>query len=292
MLLLGAAVLHAFANSLIKMGRDKLAFTWWMLSVSSVMGLPLLLLVRAREPIGWVYVLASGVLEAVYFTTLGIAYSHGDLSQVYPIARGSAPLFVALWAVLFLGERPSQEGLLGIFSIVAGLYLINLPSLADWKRPLLGLNTPAARWALLTGLLISIYSAVDKVGVSYFDPFTYLYLILLVGWAILSPQWLRAERRAALVREVQAAPNSPGWRRYRRALGIVACALLGVVAYALVLTALALGEKISYVSPVREVSVVVGAWIGVQFMGEQGGLPRIVASALVALGILLIARGG
>jgi uncharacterized membrane protein len=109
---------------------------------------------------------------------------------------------------------------------------------------------------------------------------------------VLSPQWLRADRRAALIDEVRTEPNSSVWRRYSRALRILACALLGVVAYALVLTALALGEKISYVSPVREVSVVVGAWIGVRFMDEAGGALRVIASTLVASGIVLIALGG
>jgi uncharacterized membrane protein len=144
---------------------------------------------------------------------------------------------------------------------------------------LLGFKTPAARWALVTGFLISIYSAVDKVGVRYFDPLIYLYLILFVGWLALTPQWLRADRRAALIAELD-----------RRA-SIAASALFGIAAYALVLTALRL-SPVSYVSPVREVSVVVGAWIGVKFMAEQGGRVRIVASLLVALGILLIAAGG
>ncbi len=278
-LLLAAAVLHASANALIKQARDKPAFTWWMLGVSSVLGLPVWLWIGPADPAGWLIVVISGLLEAIYFTALGRAYSHGDLSQVYPIARGSAPLFVVLWATVFLGERPSPGGLLGILSIVAGLYLVNLPSLADWKRPLLGFKTPAARWALLTGLLISIYSAVDKVGVSYFDPLIYLYLILFVGWVALTPQWLIADRRAALAAE------------FDRRAGIVASALLGVVAYALVLVALRL-SPVSYVSSVREASVVIGVWIGVRFMAEQGGATRLIASALVALGIMLIATGG
>jgi len=300
-LLLIAAVLHAVANALIKQARDKLAFTWWMLGVSSVLGLPIWLLIGNAEPVGWLIVTISGLVEAIYFTALARAYSHGDLSQVYPIARGSAPLFIALWATVFLGERPSVIGLLGVFSIVAGLYLINLPSLADWKRPLLGFRGPAVRWALLTGVLISIYSAVDKVGVRYFVPLTYLYLILFVGWIALAPQWLIADRRAALIAELKpdaGTLSTPVWASDRtrsigahRVVSIVACGLFGVAAYMLVLTALRL-SPVSYVGPVREVSVVIGAWIGVRFMAEQGGALRVIASALVALGIAIIAIGG
>jgi drug/metabolite transporter (DMT)-like permease len=292
-LLLAAAGFHAAANALIKQSHDKLAFTWWMLGVTSILGLPFLLFVGDAQPASWAIVLLSGLLEAVYFVALTRAYSHGDLSQVYPIARGSAPLFVVLWAAVFLGERPSPGGMLGILLVVAGLYLVNLPSLSAWKQPLQGFQNLAARYALLTGLLISAYSTVDKVGVQYFDPVIYLYLILLVGWLALMPIWLQPGRRAALIAEVAPEPASEaaGWRRAHRAARVAACALLGTAAYLFVLTALRI-SPVSYVSPVREMSVVIGAWIGVRFMGEPGGALRIVASLLVALGVLTIAVAG
>ncbi len=282
--LLTAASLHALSNALIKQARDKLAFTWWMLTANLIIGLPVIWFVGNVPPIGWALIIVSGLIEAVYFITLTRAYALGDLSQVYPIARGSAPLFVLLWAVLFLGEAPTVGGLLGILLIVSGLYLVNLPSLADWKRPLLGLKSAAARWALLTGLLISIYSSIDKVGMRYVQPLPYLYLFLVVTWLVLNVQWLNANRRAALLAEVQ--PNVK-----RRLLTALLVALLGSGAYGLVLAALQL-SPVSYVSPVRELSVVVGAWIGVKFMGEQGGRLRVIAAALIAAGIVTIALIG
>lgn len=279
-----AALLHALSNALIKLSRDKLAFTWWMLTASVVIGFPLILFVGQPQPIGWLIVIVSGLIEAVYFITLTRAYALGDLSQVYPLARGSAPLFVLLWAFWFLGERPTPIGVGGILLVVLGLYLVNLPSLSDWRRPLLGFRSPAARWALLTGQLISIYSAVDKVGVHYFDPLLYLYVFLVVAWMALSAQWLDPDRRSALRAEMQIDKR-------KVLLSAAAVALLGGGAYALVLAALRL-SPVSYVSPVRELSVVIGAWIGVRFMGEQGGRLRIFAASLVALGILVIALGG
>jgi drug/metabolite transporter (DMT)-like permease len=283
-LLVLAALLHALSNALLKLSRDKLAFTWYMLTASVVIGFPLILFVGQPPPIGWLIVIVSGLIEAVYFITLTRAYALGDLSQVYPLARGSAPLFVLLWAFWFLGERPTPIGVGGIMLVVLGLYLVNLPSLSDWRRPLLGFRSPAARWALLTGLLISIYSAVDKVGVHYFDPLSYLYLFLVVAWMALSAQWLNPDRRSALRAEMQIDKR-------KALLSAAAVALLGGGAYALVLAALRL-SPVSYVSPVRELSVVIGAWIGVRFMGEQGGRLRIFAAALVALGIIVIALGG
>jgi drug/metabolite transporter (DMT)-like permease len=283
-LLLFAAVLHALSNALIKLSRDKLAFTWWMLAAWAIIGFPLIFFVGQPPPIGWLLILVSGLIEAVYFITLTRAYALGDLSQVYPIARGSAPLFVLLWAMMFLGERPTPIGVGGIVIVVIGLYLVNLPALSEWKRPLLGFKSAAARWALLTGLLISVYSAIDKVGMRYVDPLPYLYLFLVVTWLALAVQWLNSDRRVALRKELGSDVQN-------RVLRAVAVALLGAGAYGLVLAALRL-SPVSYVSPVRELSVVIGAWIGVRFMGEPGGRLRVVAAALVATGIIVIAVGG
>ena len=283
-LLLVAACMHATANLLLKQARDKLAFTWWMLTASCLLGLPLLLRMQPIGRAGWLLIIASGLLETVYFVALSRAYTHGDLSQVYPLARGSAPLFIVLWAGLFLAERPSLAGMAGILSIVLGLYLVNLRSLADWKRPLLGFRTPAARWALLTGLLISAYATVDKKGVAYVNPLPYIYLVLFVGWIALAPQWLSHGRRRALRDEIADSPP-------RRLLAASSSAMFGLASYLLVLSALQI-DALGYVGAVREVSVVIGTWIGVKFLKERGGPVRVVASALVVLGIFLIACYG
>jgi drug/metabolite transporter (DMT)-like permease len=112
----------------------------------------------------------------------------------------------------------------------------------------------------------------------------YLYLFLAVTWLALSAQWFNPDRRSALRAEMQID-------RRRVLLTATAVAILGSSAYALVLAALRL-SPVSYVSPVRELSVVIGAWIGVRFMGESGGRLRISAALLVAAGIMIIALGG
>jgi len=277
LLLIAAAVLHATSHALIKSARDKLAFTWWMLGVSSVAGIPLLFSLHGVPAVAWLLVIASALAEAGYFLTLTRGYSQGDLSQVYPIARGSAPLFTLLWATALLGERPSSGGLAGIALVVVGLYVVGLPSLGEWKKPLAALKQGAARWALATGVLISAYTTVDKVGVRYFAPVVYLYLVLSIAWIALAPQWLRAGRRAALVAEVRARP-----------VRAAACSLLGFGAYTLVLMAMR-SSPVSYVGSVREISVVIGAWIGIRVLGEKGGSHRVSGAALVATGILAIA---
>ncbi len=282
LLLLTAAAMHAIANALMKRSRVKLAFVWWMLAVSCVLGAPLWFFFPKVEPLAWTLVLISGVLEVIYFLTLTRAYNTGDLSVVYPIARGSAPLFLLIWAIILLQERPTSLGMAGVVAIAIGLYLINLRSLRDWNRPLHSFKSAAPRWALLTGVLISAYTAVDKRGVAYFPPLAYIYFVLFVGWICLSVQWLFPNHRAALLAEIS---------NRKRLAAIVAAAVFGTAGYTLVLAAMRLSPA-SYVGAVREVSVVIGAWIGVRFMGEQGGSMRILASSLVTAGVLLIALGG
>ncbi|HSE39879.1 MAG TPA: DMT family transporter [Acidobacteriota bacterium] len=277
LLLLLAAVLHALANVLMKKSQDKIAFAWWMLAVTVVLGSPAFFFIPDAPQRGWIFLIISGVLEALYFLTLTRAYTSGDLSLVYPIARGSAQLFLLLWAVVFLKEHPTRLALLGIACVIVGLYLINLPSIHAWSRPLHAFRTAASRWALLTGILISTYTAVDKVGIQYFPPFIYIYFALFVCLICLSILWFIPQRRAALIQE----PKN------KRIYAVTAGALFGTAGYTLVLAALKISPA-SYVGPVREVSVVIGTWIGIRFLSEQGGWLRLVASALVVLGIIFI----
>ena len=272
-----AALLHSGAHVALKGSKDKLAFSWWELLAILIFYSPVLLTARwAWPPWVWLIVIASGLVEAAYFYTTSRAYTLGDLSVTYPLARGSAPLFIALWAILFLRERPSALGYAGILTIAAGLFLVNLPSLADVTRPLKALAQPAARWALAAGLCIGIYSTMDKVGVKFISPLLYIYLILVVTWLALMP----FERKRTLAAEWRANK----WKTIWAGIAVVG-------AYTLVLVAMQ-RSPVSYVGSVREMSVVLTAWLGSTFLGEGKTGLRVTASALVVAGILLIALGG
>ncbi len=292
LLLLLSAIVHATAQSMIKGARDKLAFAWLMLGFVSVAGLPLLGGIGRIEPIGWVFVAASGTIEAFYYASLTKAFSLGDFSVVYPISRGSAPLFTLVWAVIFLGERPSPSGIFGILLVVGGIYFVNLPSLSEWRRPFSEMRSGATPWAIATGVLISFYTTVDKSGMRYFDPVTYLYLIFLVAWMLLSPIVLRKRRRDSLLAELThgLTYDSREDRRldFRACLRVALCSALGFIAYCLVLAALKLSPA-SYVAPTREVSVVIGTWIGLRRLGERGGPLRYASAVLILAGIAIIA---
>jgi len=276
-LLICAAVFHSIAHVVLKGGTNKLAFTWWQMLAIIVFYSPVLLTAKGDWPLWvWLVIMVSALAEAAYFYATSRAYTLGDLSVTYPLARGSAPLFIALWAILFLGERPSAMGYLGIITIAVGLFLVNLPSWRDITRPLRGLTQPASRWALAAGLCIGVYSTLDKVGVKFISPLLYIYIILCVTWLALTP----LQRTNTLVVEWRANK----WRTMWSGVSVVG-------AYTLVLIAMQ-RSPVSYVGSVREMSVVLTAWIGARFLGEGKAGLRVTASALVAVGIIMIAMGG
>ncbi len=281
-LVLLAAVAHASWNVLARRADEKLPFLWCSTLVSSVLFLPLgvwLTLTQPVEPAGWAVVALSAGLEALYYWTLSQAYRYGDLSLVYPLARGSAPILVPLLAAIFLGERLSVLAAGGIALVVVGIVSINLPSLA-WSGPH-GLIATAGqlgtRYALLTGLVIATYSALDKRGVALVPPLLYGYL-LFVGLTL------------ALVPLVRTQWNAVGreWQAHRGS--IVAVGLLTPASYGLVLFALTLAP-VSYVAAAREISVVLAAVLGTLVLREAYGLQRLLGSIAITAGLVLLVIG-
>jgi len=282
-LLFLAAILHASYHLFYKRSLDKQAFAWCLLLVTVVAYFPLFLFATSPlslPPLGWACVLVSALAEVAYFVSMGKAYQVGDLSVAYPLARGSAPLFIALWATLFLREQLTTLGLMGILLIAGGLYLTNVRSWEDLWEPLRQLGNPVSRWALLTGFCISVYSIIDKVGTKYVPPFTYIYLVLLATFLAFTPFILLSGKRANIAAE---------WRANK--VGILIAGVADLLTYYLVLVVMQL-SYVSYVGSVREMSVVFGAFLGSTLLREGYGRIRVLASALVFLGILLIGVAG
>jgi uncharacterized membrane protein len=223
----------------------------------------------------------SAVFEALYFLAIARAYRLGDLSVVYPLARGTAPVLLFAWATLLLAERPSPGGLTGIGLIAAGLCLINLPHLGAWRQCLRGLGGPASRWALAAGLCISLYTLLDKVAVRLVDALLYTYLAMVLTVAWLTPAVLATVGRRGLAEEWRAS-------RWRSAAAGVA----SMAAYAIVLYVMRSGVPAGYVGAAREISVVFGAAAGAVFLGEKSSAMRILGSSLVTGGVAAIALLG
>src|SRR5437870_5814916 len=196
-------MLHAVWNALAKRARDQLVFLWSSVSLASVVLVPVGLLgLPEGVPAAAVpYVVATIVIHAGYFVTLGRAYRHGDFSRVYPIARGLGVALVPVAALVVFGERLSPLGTVGVALVVAGVAGLHLA--VGWR----GGGRPRPRgagtvWALLTGLLIATYSIVHKAGVTRPHPPPYIALMRLGMSALLTPAVVRD--RLALAREWRA----------------------------------------------------------------------------------------
>ena len=278
-LLLLAALLHAGWNVLAKQAVDRPATLYAALLLGGLLLAPALALSWPPPPEAVGLALAASVFEALYFVTLTAAYAVGDFSLVYPVSRASAPLLIAAWAVLFLAERPSPAGWAGIGAVVAGLLLISAPTGkvvagGSAHRSMLALGL-----ALATGLCISGYSTLNKVGLAYLWAPAFTALFHLGTAALLAPLMLRAHGRGLL------AP----WRR--QPIRTVAIGVMLSATSVLVLAALAV-ERAAYVGAVREVSVVFGALAGWLLLGEPLGQRRTLAAAIMFAGLALIATRG
>lgn len=278
-----SAAAHAVWNWLVKASPDKVGFLWWIQIPGILLFFPLVLWVGLWEPIpveGWLAIVASGVLHLFYTLALGAAYEAGDLSLVYPLAR-SAPLFVPFWAVLFLRERLTAAGIAGIVLVVLGAYLLGLPrlSLGTALAPLLALRTPGYLWAVLTAFIISLYSVVDKYGVQYVHPIRYMYLMELVQLGLLT-LFVVPPRRGRLGELVREAPVTA-----------VATGILRYGSYVLILYAFTFSQ-VSYVTAVRQVSILMGVGLGSFALKEAAAGPRLVAAVLMLVGILVITVRG
>lgn len=279
-LLLASAVVHASWNLILKKAVGGLALFWWVGALSTLFYAPLALGVYLweRPQLGfwaWGAVGASAAIHAVYYLVLDRGYRHGDLSLVYPLARGTGPLLTLIGAIALLGERPSMMAIGGALMIVTGVvFMVGNP---------LAFHRKGASWsvfyALVTGCMIAGYTLVDKtaVGVLWVPPLVFDWLANLGRWGCYT----------VLARHRQSDLSS-AWRTHKRP--IVAIALLSPLSYLLVLTAMRF-TPVSYVAPAREVSILVATVFGTRILAEGDAGRRLAAGALMVLGLALLALG-
>jgi drug/metabolite transporter (DMT)-like permease len=265
-----AALLHAGWNALLKGGTDRLATVVLLDLTGLVLAVLALPLVPAPAPPARVLLVGSVLLHVGYELLLLRSYRVGDLSQVYPLARGTAPLLVAAFAGLVLGERLGPWQLAGLAGVCAGLLLLLG---AGAGRPGRG---PAVGPALATGVLIAAYTVADGVGVrrAGTDLGYVAWLFLLHGLPI--PVVALAARGRGLAGGLRGQLG-PG----------VAAGVLAVAAYGLVLWAQRRGA-LAVVAALRETSVLVAALIGSLVFGERFGRRRVLAAAVLAAGIVVL----
>jgi len=279
-LVLLSAVAHASWNLIAKRASGGPTFNWLFDCLSVLVCLPLAIAQVIFQPSGvglveWTFVIGSGVLHLAYFLLLGQGYRWGDLSLVYPLARGLGPMLATIGAITLLGERPTPLALFGAALIGIGVFVLA----GDPRRLHSSGASRSVVFALLTGVVIAGYTLWDKQAVSavQMPPILYFYLFTVVRAMLLTPLALQ---RWPSVKE--------DWRmRRQHALGI---AVLSPISYILVLYALAI-SPVSYVAPAREIGILLGAFMGARWLSESDVPRRMVGAVLMVLGVLALAFG-
>jgi drug/metabolite transporter (DMT)-like permease len=272
-LVVAAAFSHSLWNLMLKHEARRAEASLGALLVGAAACSPVLLVHSPLEipAAGWLAIAASGVLETAYVLALTTAYGAGDLSLVYPVARGSAPVFVVPLAVLLLGERLSAQGAAGVGLVVLGVFALHAgPGTFAGSRA----SRRALGWALVTGVCIAGYSLVNKIGVSLVPVVLYAMLVFAVDAALLL---------AVLRLRGARTPGPPV--RWRTAVGV---GVLMMATYLAVLAAMA-RAPVSYVVAAREVSVVVAAVLGAVALRESRPLLRVAGAAVVFAGLAVLA---
>lgn len=279
-LVVTGAFLHAIWNLFAKKAAGGAPFVWLYGLVSLVVASPLVLYEfldgkAIAGPAAWLAVVFSAGAHLVYSLTLQQGYRASDFSVVYPVARGSGPLFAVLGAILLLGERPSLLGGLGIGLIVLGIALV-----ADMRAGLRAHSAKARaglRWGAVTGVSIAAYTIVDGWAVRMLAvaPIAYYISGLFFRSLLLAPGALRAP---AALREQ--------WRR--NAKSIVVVGILSPAAYLLVLYAMRMAP-VSYIAPARELSMLLGVLFGARLLRETLTPSRLLGTALLLAGVTCLA---
>jgi drug/metabolite transporter (DMT)-like permease len=267
-----AAACHAGWNALIKVGLDPLTTTTLISVGSGIVALAFSPFVGAPAWAAWPWLVASVVIHLVYFASLIESYRTGDLGQVYPIARGSAPLMTAAATSIFVGEKLSALGWTGIFVLVAGVLLLS----ARGGRHLAEIDRRAVGFALFTALTICAYSVVDGIGARLSaNPNAYSVWLFIGIAVVMVPYALYRDGRDVI----------PAMQRFW--LRGFAGGGLQVLSYGIAIWAMTVAP-IAIVATLRETSVLFGALIAVVVLKEPLRAVRIVAACLIVCGLVLI----
>jgi drug/metabolite transporter (DMT)-like permease len=267
-----AAAFHAGWNALLKLNLEPIVATTLVATASAIVVVPLALVVGPPVPASWPYVLASVAIHLVYYYTLAQAYRFGDLGQVYPIARGTAPLMTAGLATVWLGETLGGFGWAGVIVLAAGILLLAFRG----GRTLARFDARSIGYALCNSLTITSYTLVDGIGAR------------LSGSALQYTVWLflLSGATVGLYGIVRI-----GWRlvgdfaaNWQLTLGGAA---LSTAAYAIAIWAMTVAP-IALVAALRETSVLFAALLSVALLREPLLPARIAAACLVLAGMVLM----
>jgi uncharacterized membrane protein len=269
-LVLTSALLHALWNAIVKSEDDHLVAAWGTATGAAITALPMIGAAGLPSPGALLFVGTSGILHAFYNLALVRAYDHGDLSLVYPIARGMAPALATAGAVAVYHETLPAVAYTGIGLVTLGVLLIG-----EFGRRV-PLSRHAVLWSVLTAACIAAYTLVDRQGIRLTSTTSYIIGLFWIN-AVLLSLYVRARRDTWPWRLVAPGRWGP----------LAVSGVMSLVAYLLVLLALSI-SRVGYVAALRETSVLIAAWVGWRHLGDQHGLPRFLSSAVVVAGLALL----
>jgi drug/metabolite transporter (DMT)-like permease len=267
-----AAACHAGWNAAIKIGSDTLSTTALIAIGAGIVGVALLPFVGAPLAAAWSWVAASVIIHLFYFIGLSEGYRVGDLGQVYPLARGTAPLMTATLSVPLVGEALGPLGWGGIFALASGVLLLSVrggPALARF-------DAHATGFALFTAVTICAYSIVDGIGARLAGSAGAYTACLFIGNGVVLAAYAVARLRGKVL-----AAMAPYW-----ATGLAGGGLQ-FVSYGIAIWAMTVAP-IAIVAALRETSVLFGAVLAVVFLKEPLRPIRIAAAVMVMSGLLMI----
>lgn len=283
-LVLLSAVLHAAWNFLVKRASASGATFIFLFTIPAVVLLaPVALLLIARQTFSFAaalpWLVGSAFIHTAYFLLLQRGYLHGDLSVVYPVARGAGPLLAALAAVVLFSERPSLLSAAGALAIIGGTVALALQSIQARTEANSGSRWRSVVYGLAVGAFIGVYTVWDKhlVTTLAVQPVVLEWLLSVSILLIVTPAVLR-----------DPALLAKTWRRHRWTA--LSGALLSSASYILFLTALRI-LPVTRAAPLRESSVLIGAFLGARLLGEGRLGPRVTSATIIMAGIILLSVG-
>ncbi len=279
-LVLVSAGLHAGWNYAAKGARGGVPFIWLTALLPSIIYAPIALGILVTEhvtltPTQIAWASASAILQIAYFSLLYRGYAVGDLSLVYPIARGSGPMLSTIAAIALFSERPTVLAIMGTLLIGLGVFVLA----GDPRKLRQSGAGPAVLFALATGVVIASYTIWDKQGVGglHTPPLVYNWITNVAMVVLVLPY---VARHRDLLRQQ--------WTLYRRQALIVG--IFSPLSYILILTALAF-SPVSYIAPAREISILIGTLLGARMLAEGQARRRTLAAIIMVAGVVALALG-
>jgi drug/metabolite transporter (DMT)-like permease len=272
LLVIISAALHALWNFATKKVSGNLTVLYVGLWFACIVCLPFVVTLSWSDlaiTSAYPFILATGIIHAIYFFVLSKAYEHGDISVVYPIARGTGVAGTALAAYAVLQEDVSLLGSIGILLVFIGTILIGLKD-SHQQNHYRGLF-----FALFVGLMIMNYSVIDKLAVGIISPIVYIFSMFLLSAISLTP-YILIRKRGDLLH---------AWQKLRRFSLIIGLGSMGT--YLIILFTFRLAN-VSYVVAAREIGVVIGALLGVRFLNERSTPKKIAGISCIVLGLVMI----